>query len=89
MALNWSENFRRFVISEFLHHVGIHLNRLSDFAGPLQFSMRSAVENVFEVIGVLIFCLCVLSITSDYEGRSLISMFGFFAILYSSYFTFR
>ena len=51
--------------------------------------MRSAVENVFEVIGVLIFCLCVLSITSDYEGRSLISMFGFFAILYSPYFTFR
>ena len=51
--------------------------------------MRSAVENVFEVIGVLIFCLCVLSIASDYEGRSLISMFGFFAILYTAYFTFR
>ena len=36
LALNWSENFRLFVISVFLHRVGIHLNRLSDFAGPLQ-----------------------------------------------------
>jgi len=36
LALNWSEKFRRFVTSEFLHQVGIHLNRLSDFAGPLQ-----------------------------------------------------
>ncbi|MFT7595966.1 MAG: hypothetical protein ACI8R4_003299, partial [Paracoccaceae bacterium] len=36
LALNWSENFRRFVILVFLLHVGIHLNRLSDFAGPLQ-----------------------------------------------------
>jgi len=46
--------------------------------------MRSAVENVFEVIGVLIFCLCVLSLASDYEGRSLILIFGFFAISYST-----
>jgi hypothetical protein len=36
LALNWSENFRRFVIYVFLHKVGIHLNRLSDCAGPLQ-----------------------------------------------------
>ena len=33
-TLNWSENFRRFVISVFLHQVGIHFNRLSNFAGP-------------------------------------------------------
>ncbi len=36
LALNWSENFRHLVILVFLLHVGIHLNRLSEFAGPLQ-----------------------------------------------------
>ena len=35
LALNWSDNFRRFVVSVFLHKAGIHLNRLSDCAGPL------------------------------------------------------
>jgi len=42
LALNWSENFRRFVISVFLHKVGIHLNRLSDCAGPLHGAKNAA-----------------------------------------------
>jgi hypothetical protein len=48
--LNWSENFRRFVISVFLLHVGIHLNRLSDFAGPLHKQVRELDEDDWHII---------------------------------------
>ena len=36
LGFKLAENFRRFVIAVFLLRVGIHLNRLSDFAGLLQ-----------------------------------------------------
>ena len=48
LALNQSENFRRFVISVFLHRVGIHLNRLSDFAGPLQIILIFVLIGLFK-----------------------------------------